>query len=215
MSPDSEQLVFNGTYHNGISLAAHLYTPSNNATGNASRPAIVTGHPHGGVKEQTSGLYARLIAERTGFVTLAFDAAYQGESGSLPRYLEDPYQRAEDVRNAVTYLSTLDIVDPDRIGVLGICASGGYVPFAAQTDKRMKAVATVSGIDLGTLHSEGFGSYDGEMLLTLESQLKEAGRQRIQEAMGAKPNLTRIFPNTAADVSTEMPVFYQKSYDYY
>ncbi|KAJ0134559.1 Transcription factor atf1 [Fusarium oxysporum f. sp. albedinis] len=138
-----------------------------------------------------------------------------GESGSLPRYLEDPYQRAEDVRNAVTYLSTLDIVDPDRIGVLGICASGGYVPFAAQTDKRMKAVATVSGIDLGTLHSEGFGSYDGEMLLTLESQLKEAGRQRIQEAMGAKPNLTRIFPNTAADVSTEMPVFYQKSYDYY
>ncbi|KAJ4255637.1 hypothetical protein NW764_016342 [Fusarium oxysporum] len=141
----------------------------------------------------------RLIAERTGFVTLAFDAAYQGESGSLPRYLEDPYQRAEDVRNAVTYLSTLDIVDPDRIGVLGICASGGYVPFAAQTDKRMKAVATVSGIDLGTLHSEGFGSYDGEMLLTLESQLKEAGRQRIQEAMGAKPNLTRIFPNTAVD----------------
>ncbi|SCO88894.1 uncharacterized protein FRV6_13022 [Fusarium oxysporum] len=169
------------------------------------------GHPHGGVKEQTSGLYAPLIAERTGFVTLAFDAAYQGESGGLPRYLEDPYQRAEDVRNAVTYLPTLDIVDPDRIGVLGICASGGYVPFAAQTYKRMKAVVTVSGIDLGTLHSEGFGSYDGEMLLTLESQLKEAGRQRIQEAMGAKPNLTRIFRNTAADVSTEMPVFYQKS----
>ncbi|KAL5601608.1 hypothetical protein FOBRF1_009141 [Fusarium oxysporum] len=200
---------------NGISLAAHLYIPSNNATGNVSRPAIVTGHPHGGVKEQTSGLYARLIAERTGFVTLAFDAAYQGESGGLPRYLEDPYQRAEDVRNAVTYLSTLDIVDNRRIGVLGICASGGYVPFAAQTDKRMKAVATVSGIDLGTLYSEGFGSYNGEMLPTLESQLKEAGRQRIQEAMGAKPNLTRIFPNTAADVSTEMPVFYQESYDYY
>ncbi|KAH7153499.1 alpha/beta-hydrolase [Dactylonectria macrodidyma] len=199
----------------GISLAAHLYVPATNVTGNASRPAIVTGHPHGGVKEQTSGLYARLIAERTGFITLAFDAAYQGESGGLPRYLEDPYQRAEDVRNAVTYLSTLDIVDPERIGVLGICASGGYVPFAAQTDKRMKAVATVSGIDLGTLYSEGFRSYNGDMLPTLESQLEEAGRQRTQEALGAKPNLTRIFPQTAADVSPDMPVFYQESYDYY
>ncbi|KAH6876517.1 dienelactone hydrolase domain-containing protein [Thelonectria olida] len=199
----------------GISLAAHLYIPTTNLTLNESRPAIVTSHPHDGVKEQTAGLYARQIAERTGFITLAFDAAYQGESGGLPRYLEDPFQRAEDIKNAVTYLPTLDIVDPERIGVLGICASGGYVPFAAQTDKRMKAVATVSGIDLGTLYSEGFGSFNGPMLPSLDSQLEEAGRQRVQEAMGSKPNLTRIFPQTAADVSPNMPVFYQESYDYY
>lgn len=200
---------------NGISLAAHLYVPPTNSTLNTSRPAIVVGHPHGGVKEQTSGLYARQIAERTGFVTLAFDAAYQGESGGLPRYLENPYQRADDVRNAVTYLSTLEIVDPNRIGALGVCASGGYVPFAAQTDKRIKAVATVSGIDLGTLYSEGFGNYGGPMQDGLRDQLLEAGRQRIREEETGKTNLTRIFPQTAADVRPGMPVFYQQSYDYY
>ncbi|GAP92886.1 putative faimly transcriptional regulator [Rosellinia necatrix] len=197
----------------GISLAAHLYVPETNSS--VPRPAIVVGHPHGGVKEQTAGLYARQIAERTGFITLAFDAAYQGESGGMPRYLEDPYQRADDARNAVTYLSTLDIVDAERIGALGVCASGGYVPFAAQTDKRMKAVATVSGIDLGTLYSEGMGSFDGPMLPGLASQLAEAGRQRVNEANGARPNLTRIFPQTVADVLPSLPVFYQESYYYY
>ncbi|KAL4966957.1 alpha/beta hydrolase [Aspergillus stella-maris] len=199
----------------GISIAAHLYVPPNNSTSTASRPAIVVGHPHGSVKEQTSGLYARQIAEQTGFVTLAFDAAYQGESGGLPRYLEDPYQRANDVRNAVTYLATLDIVNATRIGALGVCASGGYVPFAAQTDERIRAVATVSGIDLGTLYSEGFGNYGGPMQAGLRDELIEAGRQRIHEAEGAQPNLTRIFPQTAADVTPDLPVFYQQSYDYY
>ncbi|KPM46036.1 hypothetical protein AK830_g414 [Neonectria ditissima] len=199
----------------GISIAAHLYVPATNSTGNTSRPAIVVGHPHGGVKEQTAGLYARQLAQRTGFITLAFDAAYQGESGGLPRYLEDPHQRADDVRNAVTYLTTLDAVDPERIGVLGVCASGGYVPFAAQTDKRMKAVATVSGIDLGTLYSEGFRNYDGPMLPNLDEQLAEANRRRTLEAKGAPPYLTRIFPQTAADVTPDLPVFYQESYDYY
>ncbi|KAJ5475906.1 hypothetical protein N7475_001635 [Penicillium sp. IBT 31633x] len=200
---------------NGISIAAHLFVPPSNSSTNTSRPAIVVGHPHGGVKEQTSGLYARQIAERTGFITLAFDAAYQGESGGLPRYLEDPYQRADDVRNAVTFLSTLDSVNASRIGALGVCASGGYVPFAAQTDERIKAVATVSGFDLGTLYSEGMGGYGGPFQEGMREQLLEAGRQRINEAEGAKPNLTRIFPQTAADVTPDLPVFYQESYDYY
>ncbi|KAL1599831.1 hypothetical protein SLS60_007636 [Paraconiothyrium brasiliense] len=202
----------------GISIAANMYVPPSKVSANASsdrRPAVVVGHPHGGVKEQTAGLYARQLAEATGFITLAFDAAYQGESGGLPRYLEDPYQRADDVRSAVTYLSTLDTVDPHRIGVLGICASGGYVPFAAQTDERMKAVATVSGIDLGTMYSEGFGSFNGPMLPNLRTQLAEANRQRLAEAQGRPPNLTRIFPNTAADITPQLPIFYQESYSYY
>lgn len=199
----------------GISLAAHLYVPQRNSNSNTTRPAIVVGHPHGGVKEQTSGLYAREIAERSGFITLAFDAAYQGESGGLPRYLEDPYQRADDVRNAVTFLSTLKNVDPGRIGALGVCASGGYVPFAAQTDQRIKAVATVSGIDLGTMYSKEFGTYDGPVQDSLRNDLLEAGRQRVREDKTGKQNLTRIFPQTAADVTPDLPVFYQESYDYY
>ncbi|KNG52754.1 Dienelactone hydrolase [Stemphylium lycopersici] len=186
-----------------FSLAGHL------------RPAVVVGHPRGGIKEQTAGLYAREIAEQSGFITLAFDAAYQGESGGLPRYLEDPYQRANDVRNAVTYLSTLDIVDSDNIGALGICASGGYVPFAAQTDKRIKAVATVSAVDLGVLNSEGFGNYGGPLLPGLNAQLAEASRQRTNEGRGAPVNLTRIVPHTPADVFPTMPQFYQEAYNYY
>ncbi|KAK7403914.1 hypothetical protein QQX98_010321 [Neonectria punicea] len=202
----------------GISLAGHLYVPSSNSSSNfasARRPAIVVGHPRGGVKEQTSGQYAREIAEQGGFITLAFDAAYQGESGGLPRYLEDPYQRANDVRNAVTYLSTLDIVDPDNIGALGVCASGGYVPFAAQTDKRVKAIATVSAVDLGVLNAEGFDSFNGPPLPNLNALLAEAGRQRTNEGRGADFNLTRVVPHNPSDVLPTMPVFYQEAHDYY
>ncbi|EEU35662.1 uncharacterized protein NECHADRAFT_87956 [Fusarium vanettenii 77-13-4] len=114
--------------------------------------------PRGVVEEWTAGKYALEVAKQSGFITLAFGPTCQGESGAPPlRYLEDPYQRASDVRIAVTYLSTLEMVDANNIDALGICASGGHVLFAAQTDKRIKAVGTARAVDLGTLNAEGFG----------------------------------------------------------
>lgn len=185
----------------GFQLAGHLYTPDG-ASGRM--PAIVVGHPMTGVKEQTAALYAQRLADR-GFVALAFDAAYQGASEGEPRGLENPFQRAEDFRNAVTYLSTLDDVDPERIGVLGICASGGYVPFAAQTDQRMKAVATVSAAD-ATLF---FRAPDPEGFAALVTQ---AGPARIAEAKGEEVPMVPVLPDSV-DEST--PEAVAEFFDYY
>ncbi|MGW8951524.1 alpha/beta hydrolase [Streptomyces sp. NPDC055709] len=195
---------------NGLMLAGHLYTPEDR-TRAERRPAVVVSHPFGGVKEQTAGLYAeRLAAE--GFVTLAFDASYQGESEGEPRYLENPFARAEDIKSAVTCLTTRDEVDPERIGALGICASGGYVPYAAQTEHRIKAVATVSGADMGALFREGLGGGQSEDVI--RGMLGEAGKARTEEAQGQAPGLERIVPNTPEE-ATDAPTLYREGTDYY
>src|SRR5262249_40001856 len=138
----------------GLQLAGHLYTPDE--TTSDRRPGIVVSHPASGVKEQTAGRYAERLAHE-GFVTLAFDAAHWGKSAGEPRFLEDPFRRIEDIKNAVTFLSLRDEVDPGRIGALGICASGGYAIPATATDHRIKAVATVSASDLGSWFRDGLG----------------------------------------------------------
>lgn len=144
------------------------------------------------VKEQTAGLYASELA-KAGFYALAYDAAYQGESGGEPHFLEDPYQRAWDNSAAADFLCTRPEVDAERIGVLGICASGGYVSFAAQTDTRLKAVATVSAADTGYLFRDGMppGSTKREQL---KEQLKLAGDLRTAEARGEQATLNPVLP---------------------
>ncbi|MYW62502.1 alpha/beta hydrolase [Streptomyces sp. SID8379] len=176
----------------GIRIAAHLYTPDTPAAG--PHPALVVGHPGTSVKEQTSGTYARRMAER-GFVTLAFDAAYQGESGGLPRGLEDPAQRVEDFKAAVSYLTTRDDVDAARIGLLGVCASGGYSLSAAGGDHRVRAVATVSGVDVARQFRLGAdGTQDPAVF---QSLLDAAAQARTAAARGEDPGVMPMFPETA------------------
>jgi fermentation-respiration switch protein FrsA (DUF1100 family) len=164
------------------------------------------------VKEQTAGLYAKLLSE-AGFIALAFDAAYQGASGGEPRYLEEPYQRVEDVKSAVSFLTTRSEVDAERIGALGICASGGYVPAAAATGRRIKAVATISGADTGRLFREGLGG--GQSREVFLKTLEKAGEQRSAEARGEKPHLEHVVPNTPAEIPEGTPTLYKEGTGYY
>ncbi|MBB5406415.1 hypothetical protein HDG34_000330 [Paraburkholderia sp. HC6.4b] len=194
----------------GLSIAGHLYVPEN-ASG--PLPGIVIGHPMGSVKEQSPSNYAERLVKQ-GFVILTFDAAYQGDSEGSPRGLEDPIQRAEDVKSAVSYLSIRPEVDPQRIGALGICASGGYVPFAAQTDHRIKAVATVVGACVGILWREGM---DGKQSPdVLQKQLDEAAVDRTNEAKGEPVRMAQIVPATdeQAKFFPEKSMF-REAYDYY
>ena len=185
----------------GLKLAGHLYTPDGGTPG-VPRPAIVVGHPGTAVKEQASGLYARLLAER-GFVTLAFDAAHQGESEGEPRGLEDPGQRVEDLKAAVSFLGTLDEVDPGRIGALGICASGGYALAATATDPRIRAVGVVSAVDMSRQFRLGAdGAQDPAVVAGLLAAASEA---RTAEARGADVRRFPVFPATEEEARAGGP----------
>lgn len=128
----------------GITLAADMYVPAD-ATGRL--PAIAVSGPFGAVKEQSSGLYAQTLAER-GFLTIAFDPSYTGESGGMPRYVASPDINTEDFSAAVDFLSTFDSVDPARIGILGVCGWGGFAINAAANDPRIKATVASTMYDI-------------------------------------------------------------------
>ncbi|MFJ7371127.1 alpha/beta hydrolase [Lysinibacillus sp. NPDC098008] len=171
----------------GLKLAGILNLPEN-AEEKKENPAIVCVHPGSSCKDQTAGLYAEKLAE-LGYVTIAFDAAYQGESEGEPRYIEEPAARVEDIRCAVDYLTTLDYVDENRIGVLGVCAGGGYAVNAAMTERRIKAVGTVVGANIGRVNREG------DPIKTLEG----IGQQRTAEARGAETLITNWIPKSQAE----------------
>ena len=169
---------------NGLQLAGILNLPEK-AEEKKQNPAIVCVHPGSSCKDQTAGIYAEKLAE-LGFVTIAFDASYQGESEGEPRYIEIPTARVEDIRCAVDYLTTLDYVDVNRIGVLGVCAGGGYAVNAAMTERRIKAVGTVVGANIGRVNREG------DPIKILEA----ISKQRTAEARGAEPMITNWIPNS-------------------
>lgn len=146
------------TFHNryGITLAADLYVPKN-ASGKLA--AIAVSGPFGAVKEQASGFYAQTMAER-GFLTLAFDPSFTGESGGEPRYMASPDINTEDYQAAVDYLSCRDDVDPDRIGIIGICGWGGMALNAAALDTRVKATVASTMYDMTRVNAKGY--FDAE-----------------------------------------------------
>ncbi|HBC8027540.1 TPA: alpha/beta hydrolase [Staphylococcus aureus] len=175
---------------NNLNVVANMYFPENFDENN-QYPAIVVNHPAGGVKEQTAGLYAERLAN-FGYVTMAYDASYQGESEGQPHNLENPSSRVEDVRAAVDYFNTLDFINDSRIGALGICAGGGYTIKAAQTEKRIKAVVGISAADIGQNFRKGWtGNQDEKDINPLLEQVAE---QRKAEANGAPQKLVGFVP---------------------
>lgn len=166
---------------NGIDIAANVYTPANYDP-SKSYPAIVVAHPNGGVKEQVAGLYAQRLAE-SGYITIAADASYQGASGGEPRNVDKPANRIEDIRGMADYIIQYAGVDANRLGALGICGGGGYTLAAVQTDKRFKAVATLSMFNSGLVRRNGFRD---SQLETIQKRLKQASDARAQEAAGGQ-----------------------------
>jgi len=194
----------------GVDIVANVFKPPG-FDESKTYPAIVVTHPFGGVKEQTSGLYAQRLAEE-GFVSLAYDASYQGESEGTPRLIEVPAQRLDDISCAIDYLVQQPQVDPNRIGSLGICAGGSYAICNATTELRVKAVASVSLFNLGDARRRAMGllSYEERM-----KRLKDAGEQRNKEARGEPIRLVKISPDSPAEFTDKTPILYREGYDYY
>lgn len=190
----------------GLTIAGEFYIPEK-----ANGRSVIVGHPGSSIKEQSPALYAQRLADK-GFTVLTFDAAHQGESGGLPRSLENPAQRVEDFKAAVSYLATRPELDPDRLGVLGICASGGYVISAAAGDRRIKSVATVAAVDVGLQIRVGADGHQAPSVL--DALLEEAGRQRTKAFNSGEIGSFPIFPSSEEEArASALHVF--EGWEYY
>ncbi len=196
------------TFHNryGITLAADMYEPKN---AEGKLPAIAVCGPFGAVKEQSSGLYAQTMAER-GFITIAFDPSFTGESGGEPRYVASPDINTEDFCAAVDFLSTQDNVDPERIGIIGICGWGGMAINAAAMDTRIKATVASTMYDMSRVNARGyFDSMDADARY---EQKKALNAQRTADY---KSNTYQRAGGVADPLPEDAPFFVKDYYDYY
>ncbi|MFC1407022.1 MULTISPECIES: alpha/beta hydrolase [Streptacidiphilus] len=205
------------TFQNkGNTVVGDLFQPDGFEQG-TRYPAIVITHPFGAVKEQVSTTYAKLLSAQ-GFVTLVFDASYQGESGGEPHFSEFPSARTEDIRRAVDFLSNHPDVDPERIGALGICAGGGYTVNVSQTELRIKAVAGVSTFNIGAARRDGVGPLGAQTAEYRTSLLERSGAARTREAAGGEVEMFSLIADNPRfdmnDLST-IPMMYQEGYRYY
>lgn len=195
---------------NGIEIAANVYTPSD-FDKTKKYPAVVVAHPNGGVKEQVAGLYAQRLAE-SGYIAIAADASYQGASGGQPRNMDKPANRIEDIRGMADYITQYAGVDAARLGVLGVCGGGGYTLAAAQTDKRFKAVATLSMFNSGVVRRNGFMNSG---VSTIQERLKQASEARALEAAGGEIRYAAD-TKTTDEQADKMPFdLYREGHYYY
>ena len=207
---------------NEFDIAANVYTPAGYDPSKKYR-AVVVAHPNGGVKEQTAGLYAQRLAE-AGYIAIAADAAYQGGSGGEPRHTDKPQYRTEDVHGMADFITNYAGVDASRLGVLGICGGGGYSLKAAQSDKRFKAVATLSMFNSGEVRRNGF---QNSGLATIQERLKQASDARTQEKAGGKikedarietggkPLYSGVASITDEEIAKTSTDLYREGYEYY
>lgn len=199
----------------GLDIAANVYTPANYDPAK-KYPAIVVAHPNGGVKEQVAGLFAQRLAEQ-GYITIAADAAYQGASGGKPHNTDKPQNRVEDIHGMADFIAQYKGVDGERLGVLGICGGGGYTIKAAQSDKRFKAVATLSMFNSGLVRRNGFMNSQVE---TIQERLKQASDARALEAAGGEVEYIGGGPAATDEQLAAMPfemyregaIYYERTY---
>ncbi|NDW13473.1 alpha/beta hydrolase [Bacteroides sp. 214] len=198
------KVTFRNRY--GITLAADMYVPKN---ANGKMAAIAISGPFGAVKEQVSGLYAQTMAER-GFLTIAFDPSYTGESGGEPRYVASPDINTEDFSAAVDFLTTLDNVDPERIGIIGICGWGGLAINAAAMDTRIKASVASTMYDISRVSANGYNdSMDEDARYKLREQLN------AQRTADAKNGTYALAGGVIDPLPEDAPQFVKDYYSYY
>jgi len=195
---------------NGIDIAANVYIPADYDE-SKKYAAIVVAHPNGGVKEQAAGLYAQRLAE-AGYITIAADASYQGASGGEPRHTDKPAYRTDDIRGMGDFITRYPAVDANRLGVLGICGGGGYTLKAAQSDKRFKAVSTLSMFNSGEVRRNGF---QNSQVATIQERLKKASDARAQEAEGGEMIYGGVASITDEEIAKTSTDLYREGYEYY
>lgn len=197
------------TFHNryGITLAADMYTPKDVK---GKMPAIAVSGPFGAVKEQSSGLYAQTMAER-GFLTIAFDPSFTGESGGMPRYVASPDINTEDFQAAVDFLSVQENVDPEKIAIIGICGWGGMALNAAAIDTRIKATVAVTMYDMTRVNAKGyFDSEDSE-----EARHEKRVALNNQRTIDYKNGSYERAGGVIDPLPDDAPFFVKDYYDYY
>ncbi|HJA35810.1 MAG TPA: alpha/beta hydrolase [Firmicutes bacterium] len=202
---DHSKVIFHNRY--GITLAADVYSPK---AAQGRLPAIAVCGPFGAVKEQASGLYAQTMAER-GFLTLAFDPSFTGESGGQPRYMASPDINTEDFQAAVDYLSLREDVDPEKIGIIGICGWGGMALNAAAIDTRIKATVASTMYDMARVNAKGY----------FDAEDSEAARYEKKKALNAqrtadyKNGSYALAGGVVDPLPADAPFFVKDYHDYY